>query len=111
MFLIKNVCDYDAVNLRQLKSVDRRLNQRIDDLEDSSNAGFATAMAVGDAPYRPGENSYSANVASYGGQSAVGLSLRTTSDNGKWTITGDVAKSTSNKGKVGVMAGFGGILY
>lgn len=68
-------------------------------------------MAVGDAPYRPGENSYSANVASYGGQSAVGLSLRTTSDNGKWTITGDVAKSTSNKGKVGVMAGFGGILY
>ena len=105
------IADSDAVNLRQLKSVDRRLNQRIDDLEDSSNAGFATAMAVGDAPYRPGENSYSANVASYGGQSAVGLSLRTTSDNGKWTITGDVAKSTSNKGKVGVMAGFGGILY
>uniref|UniRef100_UPI0033653B9F YadA family autotransporter adhesin n=1 Tax=Variovorax fucosicus TaxID=3053517 RepID=UPI0033653B9F len=108
----------DAVNVNQLNSgvaaatayTDSRVNglqTSINDVAKKSYAGVASAMAMESAPYIPGKLTYAAGLGYYQSQSAVGVSLRRTSDNGRWSVTGGA--SVSPAGGVAVRAGISGV--
>lgn len=58
------------------------------------SAGIAAAMALETAPYVPGKYTYAAATAYHNGQAALGVTLRKTADNGRWSLTGGVAAGT-----------------
>ncbi len=97
-----------AVNGSQLYALGDQINNRIDDLEKEAHAGIASAMAMEYAPYVPGKYTYAAGVAYSGGESAVGLTLRKTADNGRWSVTGGVSVAT--EGDPSVRLGISGII-
>ncbi|WP_335953864.1 ESPR-type extended signal peptide-containing protein [Acinetobacter higginsii] len=69
-------------------------NQRIDDVKKMANAGVAAAMALETAPYISGKYTYAVGAAYHGGENAVGLTLRKTADNGRWSLTTGVAAAS-----------------
>ena len=83
-------------------------NQRIDDVEKRANAGIAAAMSLENAPYIPGKYTYAAGTAYHGGESAIGVTLRKTADNGRWSITGGVA--AASQGDPSVRIGISGVI-
>ena len=83
-------------------------NKRIDDVEKKANAGIAAAMALESAPYIPGKYTYAAGAAYHGGENAVGVTLRKTADNGRWSITGGVA--AASQGDPSVRIGISGVI-
>ena len=83
-------------------------NQRIDDVEKRANAGIAAAMSLENAPYIPGKYTYAAGAAYHGGESAIGVTLRKTADNGRWSITGGVA--AASQGDPSVRIGISGVI-
>ncbi|TCM59272.1 surface protein, partial [Acinetobacter calcoaceticus] len=83
-------------------------NKRIDDVEKKANAGIAAAMALESAPFVAGKYTYAAGVAYSGGEQAVGLTLRKTSDNGRWSITGGVA--AASEGDPSFRLGISGVI-
>ncbi|MDO4251304.1 MAG: YadA-like family protein, partial [Moraxella sp.] len=97
-----------AINGSQLYALGDQINNRIDDLEKEAHAGIASAMAMEYAPYVPGKYTYAAGVAYSGGESAVGLTLRKTADNGRWSVTGGVSVAT--EGDPSVRLGISGII-
>ena len=84
-------------------------NQRIDDVEKRANAGIAAAMALENAPYIPGKYTYAVGAAYHGGENAIGLTLRKTADNGRWSITGGVA--AASQGDPSVRIGISGVIH
>ena len=70
-------------------------NNRINKLEDKMSAGIAATAALENAPYVPGKWTYAAGAAYYNDQSAVGVTLRRTADNGRWSLNGGVAGGTT----------------
>jgi autotransporter adhesin len=112
------VAPTDAVNVQQLQGsvansaayTDARVNQMgqsIDEIGKKSYAGVAAAMAMESAPYVPGKVTYAAGMGYYERQSAVGVSLRKTADNGRWSVTGGASATT--RGTVGFRVGVGGV--
>ncbi len=83
-------------------------NQRINDVEKKANAGIAAAMALEAAPYVAGKYTYSAGASYHGGENAVGVTLRKTADNGRWSITGGVA--AASQGDPSVRIGISGVI-
>ncbi|RSO49134.1 hypothetical protein EA758_19635 [Acinetobacter pittii] len=83
-------------------------NQRIDDVEKRANAGIAAAMALETAPFVPGKYTYAAGASYHGGENAVGVTLRKTADNGRWSITGGVA--AASQGDPSVRIGISGVI-
>ena len=73
----------------------RYTNNRISNLEDDLSAGIAATAALENAPYVPGKWTYAAGAAYYNDQSAIGVTLRRTADNGRWSLNGGVAGGTS----------------
>nr|WP_320159588.1 YadA-like family protein [Acinetobacter courvalinii] len=69
-------------------------NQRIDDVKKHANAGVAAAMALETAPYISGKYTYAVGAAYHGGENAVGVTLRKTADNGRWSLTTGVAAAS-----------------
>ncbi|MGE8645658.1 ESPR-type extended signal peptide-containing protein [Acinetobacter vivianii] len=69
-------------------------NQRIDDVKKHANAGIAAAMALEAAPYLAGKYTYAVGAAYHGGENAVGVTLRKTADNGRWSLSGGVAAAS-----------------
>ena len=69
---------------------------------------IAAAMALEAAPYIPHKLTYYAGFGYSGGQTAFGVSLRKTSDNGRWSISGGVSGSV--KGGVNARIGVTGII-
>ncbi len=65
----------------QLQQVFYDTNKRIDDVEKKANAGIAAAMALENAPFVAGKYTYAVGAAYHGGENAVGVTLRKTSDN------------------------------
>ena len=104
--------NHHAVNLGQMNTaitnLEQSFNTRIDDVEDRMSAGIASAMALETAPYVPGKYTYAAAVAHHNGQSALGVTLRKTADNGRWSLTGGVAAGT--EGDPSVRLGVSGII-
>ncbi|WP_436896971.1 YadA-like family protein, partial [Acinetobacter gyllenbergii] len=83
-------------------------NQRIEDVEKKANAGIAAAMALEAAPYIAGKYTYAAGASYHGGENAVGVTLRKTADNGRWSITGGVA--AASQGDPSVRIGISGVI-
>ncbi|MFW2058164.1 YadA-like family protein, partial [Acinetobacter haemolyticus] len=83
-------------------------NQRIDNVEKRANAGIAAAMALEAAPYIAGKYTYAAGASYHGGENAVGVTLRKTADNGRWSITGGVA--AASQGDPSVRIGISGVI-
>ena len=83
-------------------------NQRIDDVEKRANAGIAAAMALEAAPFIAGKYTYAAGASYHGGENAVGVTLRKTADNGRWSITGGVA--AASQGDPSVRIGISGVI-
>ncbi|ENX25886.1 hypothetical protein F891_03097, partial [Acinetobacter sp. CIP 101966] len=83
-------------------------NQRIDDVEKRANAGIAAAMALEAAPFVAGKYTYAAGASYHSGENAVGVTLRKTADNGRWSITGGVA--AASQGDPSVRIGISGVI-
>ncbi|MCZ0650023.1 trimeric autotransporter adhesin Ata [Acinetobacter baumannii] len=92
----------------QLQQVFYDTNKRIDDVEKKANAGIAAAMALENAPFVAGKYTYAVGAAYHGGENAVGVTLRKTSDNGRWSITGGVA--AASQGEPSVRIGISGVI-
>ncbi len=86
----------------------RVTNDRIDDVEKKANAGIAAAMALEAAPYVAGKYTYAAGAAYHDGENAVGVTLRKTSENGRWSITGGIA--AASEGDPSVRIGISGVI-
>ncbi|EBL5619705.1 hypothetical protein YY58_23075, partial [Salmonella enterica subsp. enterica serovar Agona] len=101
--------DHRITNLGdQLQQAFYSTNERIDDVEKRANAGIAAAMALENAPYIPGKYTYAAGAAYHGGENAIGLTLRKTADNGRWSLTGGVA--AGSQGDPSVRVGISGVI-
>ncbi|MGK8801650.1 trimeric autotransporter adhesin Ata [Acinetobacter seifertii] len=92
----------------QLQQVFYDTNKRIDDVEKKANAGIAAAIALENAPFVAGKYTYAVGAAYHGGENAVGVTLRKTSDNGRWSITGGVA--AASQGEPSVRIGISGVI-
>jgi len=92
----------------QLQQAFQTTNKRIDDVEKKANAGIAAAMALESAPYIPGKYTYAAGAAYHGGENAIGVTLRKTADNGRWSLTGGVA--AASQGDASVRIGISGVI-
>ena len=92
----------------QLQQAFSSTNQRIDDVERKANAGIAAAMALETAPYIAGKYTYAAAAAYHGGENAVGVTLRKTADNGRWSLTGGIASGSA--GSPSVRVGISGVI-
>ncbi|MDE2421949.1 MAG: YadA-like family protein [Gammaproteobacteria bacterium] len=104
----------DAVNVSQLQSATASINNdmntlsyRITDVKNQANAGIAAAMSMGNSPFVAGAITYYIGGATYGGQSAFGVTVRRTSDNGVWSIEGGLA---GDQYGVGGRIGVSGVL-
>ncbi|WP_322853539.1 YadA-like family protein, partial [Acinetobacter sp. ANC 3832] len=86
----------------------RVTNDRIDSVEKKANAGIAAAMALESAPYIAGKYTYAAGASYHGGENAIGVTLRKTADNGRWSITGGVA--AASQGDPSVRIGISGVI-
>ena len=93
---------------QKLNNAFQSTNKRINDVEKAANAGIAAAMALESAPYVPGKYTYAAGAAYHGGENAVGVTLRKTADNGRWSITGGVA--AASEGDPSVRIGISGVI-
>ncbi|OTG94612.1 cell surface protein [Acinetobacter sp. ANC 4654] len=83
-------------------------NQRIDGIEQKANAGIAAAMSLEAAPFVAGKYTYAVGAAYHGGENAVGVTLRKTADNGRWSLTGGVA--AASQGDPSVRIGISGVI-
>ncbi|WP_328703723.1 YadA-like family protein [Acinetobacter kanungonis] len=92
----------------RIEQVFYNTNGRIDDVEKKANAGIAAAMAMEGAPFVAGKFTYAAGAAYHGGENAVGVTLRKTADNGRWSFTGGMA--AASQGDPSVRIGFSGVL-
>ena len=92
----------------QLEQSFRSTNNRIDDVEKRANAGIAAALALESAPYVAGKYTYAAGAAYHGDESAIGVTLRKTADNGRWSLTGGIAAAT--EGDASFRIGISGVI-
>ena len=100
----------DGANLGQVKKIENNIKQRMDDIEGDFNSGIAGAMALESPDYRAGEVSYAVGVGGYKDKQAIAVTVRSTADNGKWSLGGGVTASPNNS-KTGFRVGVSGLLY
>ena len=98
---------YTDQRIGQVQSDVWHLHGRVDELERDINAGVATAMAMRQAPYVAGATTYYAGFGAYKDQGALGVSLRRTSDNGRWSLEGGFS---ANRDGAGGYIGVSGVL-
>lgn len=75
----------------KIEQVFYNTNNRIDSLEEKMSAGIAANAALEQAPYVPGKVSLAVGAGYYNSQNAVGVTLRKTADNGRWSLTSGAA--------------------
>ena len=101
--------EYTDGKFNQLQGDMWDLRGRVDDLEKDINSGIATAMSMRQAPYVAGATTYYAGFGAYKGEGAVGLSLRRTSDNGRWSLEGGFSHNREGSGGyIGISGVLGG---
>ncbi|MBS0344144.1 MAG: YadA-like family protein, partial [Proteobacteria bacterium] len=92
----------DAINLNQLNagiaSSTAGLQNNLDRMARKAYAGVASAISMEAAPYVPGKLTYGAGLGYYQSEGAVGLALRRTADNGRWSILGGLSASSGGVG-------------
>lgn len=108
------VAPNDVATVNQLNGVTQglngqfaRLNNKIDGVENRSNAGISAAMAMAALPqaYLPSKSMLSLGGATWNGESGFAMGLSTVSDNGAWVFK--VSGATSSRGDYGGAAGVG----
>jgi len=72
------------------------------------SAGIAANAALENAPFIPGKLTMAVGAAYYNEQNAVGVTLRKTADNGRWSLTGGVA--AASQGDPSVRIGISGVI-
>jgi autotransporter adhesin len=92
----------------QLQQAFYSTNERINSVEKRANAGIAAAMAMEAAPYISGKYTYAAGASYHGGENAIGVTLRKTADNGRWSVTGGFA--AASQGDPSVRIGISGVI-
>ena len=92
----------------QLQQAFYSTNKRVDDVEKRAMAGIAASMAMETAPYVAGKWTYAAAAAHHGGENAVGVTLRKTADNGRWSLTSGFA--TASQGDPSIRIGISGVI-
>lgn len=98
----------DAVNVQQLMDVRDGMFHAVQKYRDETNAGIAAAIAMEAAPYVPDHITYAIGSGYYGNQGAIGVTLRATAENGRWSVTGGA--STSEHGTA-LRVGVSGVLW
>lgn len=99
----------DAVNLGQLNNAIGGVNSRIDDVDRVARRGIASAAALNIVtPYLPGRTTVNAGLASYRGQSALGIGVSRW--NQKGTVNYNVGVSTAGGNSTIVRVGIGIVL-
>ncbi|WP_228136147.1 YadA-like family protein, partial [Acinetobacter brisouii] len=84
--------DNRVANVEQnLEKAFTSTNNRINKVEKTLSAGIAATAALENAPYVAGKFTYAAGASAYNGESAIGVTLRRTADNGRWSMSGGVA--------------------
>ena len=95
----------DAVNLSQLNAVASSLSYQIANVRNGAYSAAAASMAVQSAPYVPGHTTLRLGGGAYGGQGALGLTMRRTSDDGSWSIDGGITTTSfGTGGQIGISA-------
>lgn len=102
------VAPTDAVNLRQLNAMGDSFAKWLDEVERDANAGIAAAVAMEAAPYLPGHITYALGSGYHVNEAAVGLTLRGTAENGRWSLSAGVAGSQAG---TTVRFGVSGVLW
>ena len=72
------------------------------------SAGIAANAALEQAPYVAGKVTLAVGAGYYNNQNAVGVTLRKTADNGRWSLTGGVA--AASQGDPSVRIGISGVI-
>lgn len=117
--VLTNVADgmapRDAVNFGQLRGMESRLGNsinelgyRIDDVEDDANAGISAAMAMSSLPQSnmAGRSMIGGGIATYNGESAVAVGISRVSDNGRWAMKINGTADTQGNAGGAIGAGF-----
>lgn len=76
-------------------------------LERDMYSGIATAISIKPAPYVAGRTTYYAGFGGYKGEVAMGISLRRTAVNGRWSLEGG---ASSDRNGIGAYVGVSGVL-
>ncbi|CAM2168065.1 Adhesin [Paraburkholderia sacchari] len=96
----------DAVNLGQLGSAMGSMSQRVDDVDRNARRGIASASALNIVtPYLPGRTTLNAGIATYRGQSALGIGVSRW--NAKGSINYNLGVSSAGGNSTIVRAGIG----
>lgn len=99
----------DAVNLGQMNNAIGGVNSRIDDVDRVARRGIASAAALNIVtPYLPGRTTVNAGLASYRGQSALGIGVSRW--NQKGTVNYNLGVSTAGGNSTIVRVGIGIVL-
>ncbi|MBV7433825.1 YadA-like family protein [Cardiobacteriaceae bacterium TAE3-ERU3] len=90
----------DAVNGGQLHDALSIVNGKIDNIDQKSKAGTASAVASANIPqiYLPGKSAIGVGLGTYEGEQAIAIGVSSISDNGKWIIKGSVNANSTGKG-------------
>ena len=103
------VAGTDAANVNQVNTgvasanayTDARVSGLQNDLNDVARKGYAgvgAGMGIESGAYLPGKTTYAAGMGYYRSEGAVGLALRRTAENGRWSVTGGVSASSGGMG-------------
>ncbi|MGB9039095.1 MAG: YadA-like family protein, partial [Acinetobacter calcoaceticus] len=93
----------------QLEQAFNDTNKRMDKLEDKMSAGIAATAALENAPFVPGKLTMAAGAAYYNDQSAIGVTFRRTSDNGRWSLSTGAAMGSQGNSPL-VRVGISGVI-
>ncbi|WP_284087260.1 ESPR-type extended signal peptide-containing protein [Acinetobacter nosocomialis] len=99
--------NYNALNNKMDQGF-YEANKRIDNVQKHANAGIASVLALENAPFVAGKYTYGVGTGFYGGEQAIGATLRKTSDNGRWSLSGGVAGGTT--GGASIRVGLSGVI-
>jgi autotransporter adhesin len=99
------VSQLQSINAQNVKNFNDLRND-VNGLAKKAYAGIAAAMAMESAPFLPGKTTYAAGTGYYQGQAAAGVTLRRTSDNGRWSITTGISGSGAG---IAMRAGVSGV--
>ena len=72
------------------------IRKELDDQGKQLSAGIASVSAIENAPYVAGAITYGVGASHYNDESAIGISLRKTAADGRWSIGGGVSTNTQN---------------
>ncbi len=104
---LDNAYAYTDARIAPVQNDVWRLGERVDQLKRETEAGIAAAMGLKQAPAVSGRTTYYAGVGGYRSQAALGVSLRRTADNGRWSLEGGVS---GNRQGLGGYVGISGVL-